>query len=134
MSRVTPSDGISLIQSLINSLIYLPLTQSVTLWEIHWVIHKTVFVVLSRYLPSSHSLSVQDNQKDLENATEQLSEYLEREITSDILVDIKQKVQDKSRYCENRRSVLLSHCHEGYEKEFWEYQQADMIGFWYGQL
>lgn len=39
----------------------------------------------------------QDNQKDLENATEQLSEYLERDITSDILVDIKQKVQDKYR-------------------------------------
>ena len=40
----------------------------------------------------------QDNQKDLENATEQLSEYLERDITSDMLVDIKQKVQDKYRY------------------------------------
>lgn len=39
----------------------------------------------------------QDNQKDLENATEQLSEYLERDITSEILVDIKQKVQDKYR-------------------------------------
>jgi len=39
----------------------------------------------------------QDNQKDLENATEQLSEYLERDITSDMLFDIKQKVQDKSR-------------------------------------
>ena len=64
----------------------------------------------------------------LEVATEQLSEYLEREITSDILVDIKQKVQDKSRYCENRRAVLLSHCHEGYEKDFWEYQQSDIIG------
>jgi hypothetical protein len=43
---------------------------------------------------------LQDNQKDLENATEQLSEYLERDITSDILVDIKQKVQDKSRYAQ----------------------------------
>ena len=40
---------------------------------------------------------MQDNQKDLENATEQLSEYLERDITSDMLVDIKQKVQDKYR-------------------------------------
>jgi len=39
----------------------------------------------------------QDNQKDLENATEQLSEYLERDITSDMLADIKQKVQDKYR-------------------------------------
>jgi len=39
----------------------------------------------------------QDNQKDLEHATEQLSEYLERDLTSDMLADIKQKVQDKSR-------------------------------------
>ena len=39
----------------------------------------------------------QDNQRDLEQATEQLSEYLERDITSEMLVDIKQKVQDKYR-------------------------------------
>ena len=39
----------------------------------------------------------QDNQKDLENATETLSEYLERDISATNLVDIKQKVQDKYR-------------------------------------
>ena len=39
----------------------------------------------------------QDNQKDLETATEQLSEYLERDISAENLVDIKQKVQDKYR-------------------------------------
>ena len=42
--------------------------------------------------------STQDNQKDLEMATETLSEYLERDITSECLSDIKQKVQDKYRY------------------------------------
>ena len=41
--------------------------------------------------------SLQDNQKDLESATEQLSEYLERDISAENLVDIKQKVQDKYR-------------------------------------
>jgi len=41
--------------------------------------------------------ALQDNQRDLEHATEQLSEYLERDITSDMLADIKQKVQDKYR-------------------------------------
>lgn len=50
--------------------------------------------------------SVQDNQKDLENATEQLSEYLERDITSDMLFDIKQKVQDKSR-CVHSTTVVI---------------------------
>jgi len=75
---------------------------------------------------NNHSIIFEDNQKDLENATEQLSEYLERDITSDILVDIKQKVQDKSRYCENRRTVLLNHCHEGYDKDFWEYHLLEV--------
>ena len=45
---------------------------------------------------------LQENQKDLENATETLSEYLERDISSDSLADIKQKVQDKTRYVEGR--------------------------------
>jgi uncharacterized protein YeeX (DUF496 family) len=40
---------------------------------------------------------VQDNQRDLESATEHLSEYLERDISAENLVDIKQKVQDKYR-------------------------------------
>jgi len=40
----------------------------------------------------------EDNQKDLESATETLSEYLERDITSENLADIKQKVQDKYRW------------------------------------
>jgi len=51
------------------------------------------------YILCCHAVFVyQDNQKDLENATEQLSEYLERDITSDMLADIKQKVQDKCRF------------------------------------
>ena len=48
------------------------------------------------YLYLSYSF-YQDNQKDLESATETLSEYLERDITSENLADIKQKVQDKYR-------------------------------------
>lgn len=39
----------------------------------------------------------QHNQRDLESATETLSEYLERDITQENLLDIKQKVQDKYR-------------------------------------
>jgi len=41
--------------------------------------------------------SSQDNQKDLEQATEFLSEYLERDISAENMVDIKQKVLDKHR-------------------------------------
>ncbi|XP_071965715.1 E3 ubiquitin-protein ligase arih1-like [Antedon mediterranea] len=70
---------------------------------------------------NNQSIIFEENQKDLENATEFLSEYLERDITSDSIIDIKQKVQDKSRYCESRRKVLLEHVHEGYEKDSWVY-------------
>jgi hypothetical protein len=45
----------------------------------------------------SSTVYVQDNQRDLESATEHLSEYLERDISAENLVDIKQKVQDKYR-------------------------------------
>ena len=43
-------------------------------------------------------LLLQNNQADLENATEVLSGYLERDISQDSLQDIKQKVQDKYRW------------------------------------
>ncbi|XP_014285126.1 E3 ubiquitin-protein ligase ariadne-1 isoform X1 [Halyomorpha halys] len=80
--------------------------------------------VFAYYLrKNNQSVLFEDNQKDLESATETLSEYLERDITSENLADIKQKVQDKYRYCESRRKVLLEHVHEGYEKEWWEYTE-----------
>ncbi|KAJ6219414.1 hypothetical protein RDWZM_005226 [Blomia tropicalis] len=79
--------------------------------------------VFAYYLiKNNQSIIFEDNQKDLEGATEKLSEYLEREITKDNMSVIKQKVQDKYRYCESRRRALLSHVMEGYEKEIWEYQ------------
>lgn len=54
--------------------------------------------VFAYYLQKNNqSVIFEDNQKDLEGATETLSEYLERDITSENLADIKQKVQDKYR-------------------------------------
>ena len=91
-------------------------------------------------------LTLQENQKDLEQSTEKLSEYLEREISAENLVDIKQKVQDKYRlvgrelystlsgshacpsffrYVESRKNVLLDHVHEGYDKDWWLYTESD---------
>ena len=32
---------------------------------------------------------------------------------------MKQKVQDKYRYCSTRRQVLLNHVAEGYECDYW---------------
>jgi len=82
--------------------------------------------VFAYYLRKNNQCEIfEDNQRDLEQATETLSEYLERDICAANLVDIKQKVQDKYRYCDSRRKVLLLHVHEGYEKEWWLYTEAD---------
>ena len=51
------------------------------------------------YVTDRELLFKQDNQRDLEMATEVLSEYLERDINSEDAQEIKQKVQDKYRYC-----------------------------------
>ncbi|KAF6211188.1 hypothetical protein GE061_014303 [Apolygus lucorum] len=54
--------------------------------------------VFAYYLKKNNQSTIfEDNQRDLETATETLSEYLERDITSENLADIKQKVQDKYR-------------------------------------
>lgn len=50
-------------------------------------------------------LLYQNNQADLENATEVLSGYLERDISQDSLQDIKQKVQDKYRWVKEDLSL-----------------------------
>jgi len=82
--------------------------------------------VFAYYLRKNNQSAIfEDNQRDLESATEQLSEYLERDISAENLADIKQKVQDKYRYCDNRRKVLLAHVHEGYEKDWWEYTESN---------
>ncbi|XP_026465232.1 potential E3 ubiquitin-protein ligase ariadne-1-like [Ctenocephalides felis] len=72
---------------------------------------------------NNQSVIFEANQSDLESSTETLSEYLERDITSENLADIKQKVQDKYRYCDSRRKVLLEHVHEGYDQDWWEYSE-----------
>ena len=66
---------------------------------------------------------MQNNQKDLESATEMLSAYLERDITQENVFDIKQKVQDKFRYCDSRRRALTEHVYEGYYNDCWEYTE-----------
>ncbi|CAF2052914.1 unnamed protein product [Rotaria magnacalcarata] len=72
---------------------------------------------------NNHSIIFEQNQADLEHATEELSGYLERDFsqTNASLTELKQKVQDKYRYCSTRRKVLLDHVAEGYECEYWEY-------------
>lgn len=49
---------------------------------------------------NNHTLIFEDNQSDLEMATELLSEYLERDITKDSIANIKVFVQDKTKLVE----------------------------------
>ncbi|KAH9402852.1 E3 ubiquitin-protein ligase arih1 [Tyrophagus putrescentiae] len=73
------------------------------------------------YLVKNNQVHIfEDNQKDLEAATEQLSEYLERDMTGEgALQELKRSVQDKYRYCEQRRKALLQHVQEGYDTDSW---------------
>jgi ariadne-1 len=78
---------------------------------------------LSRENENDYFLRIifEQNQADLEHSTEELSGYLERDLsqTNGSLTEMKQKVQDKYRYCSTRRKVLLDHVAEGYECDYW---------------
>lgn len=77
------------------------------------------------YLKQDNTTKIfEGNQQDLELSTEQLSEFLERDLENQDLVDLKQKVQDKYRYVEQRRMVLLEHVKEGREKNEWSFNSA----------
>ncbi|CAF3649474.1 unnamed protein product [Rotaria socialis] len=70
------------------------------------------------YLHRNNQAEVfEQNQADLERATEALSGYLEQEIDSDPNLSI--KLMDKTRYCDQRRQILLKHCKEGYAEHYW---------------
>ncbi|XP_017043645.1 E3 ubiquitin-protein ligase ariadne-1 [Drosophila ficusphila] len=78
--------------------------------------------VFAFYLGNNNQKIIfEDNQRDMEMATEKISECLEREITVKNLYEVKQKVLDLSHYCQKRRNVLLCHVREGYEKDWWEF-------------
>ncbi|UJR26964.1 hypothetical protein I4U23_008271 [Adineta vaga] len=59
----------------------------------------------------------EQNQADLERATEALSGYLESEVDADKNISI--QLMDKTRYCDQRRKILLDHCKEGYNEHYW---------------
>eukprot|EP01136_Pigoraptor_vietnamica_P020831 Opistho-1_new@70266 len=74
---------------------------------------------------NNQAVIFEDNQKDLEMATEALSGKLEGDFNSESLADFKQHVLDKSQYCESRRKVLLDHVARGYEDDIWEFMSGE---------
>uniref|UniRef100_A0A5S6QTM3 RBR-type E3 ubiquitin transferase n=1 Tax=Trichuris muris TaxID=70415 RepID=A0A5S6QTM3_TRIMR len=80
--------------------------------------------VFAYYLErNNQSIIFENNQNDLELSTEELSGFLERDMAGINLITLKQRVQDKYRYCEQRRKALLSHCHEGDENGWWSFRE-----------
>ena len=73
---------------------------------------------------NNQQIIFEENQLDLETATEKLSDYLENslEITEDP-TEVKIRTVDDAKYCESRRQVLVSHVREGYENGWWEYRK-----------
>jgi len=69
----------------------------------------------------------EDNQRDLEVATENLSELLERRLNDDALEnaekfkDVHLKILNQSQYCEGRRNILMNHVKEGEILGIWEF-------------
>jgi len=67
-------------------------------------------------------LIFEDNQKDLEMATENLSDILERRFQVDCAeTDIKLQIINQSQYCESRRKILMNHVREGEINATWEF-------------
>lgn len=72
------------------------------------------------YLQKGHITTIfEDNQQDLEMATEQLSEIFEQ--PSSDLVTQKVQLLDKCAYVTNRRIIMLEHAAQGLANGTWEY-------------
>ncbi|KAH7698031.1 ubiquitin-conjugating enzyme E2-binding protein 1 [Aphelenchoides avenae] len=83
--------------------------------------------VLAFYLtPNNATRLFYDNLQDLEQSTEQLSEFVERDLDNEDIslaafAALKQKVEDKYRYVDQRRHMSLKHCAEGKVKGEWKF-------------
>eukprot|EP00128_Syssomonas_multiformis_P005032 Colp12_sorted_trinity150504_noHs@20653 len=78
--------------------------------------------VFAYYLKKTNeSIIFEDNQKDLEMATENLSGLLEKDIQDMNPTELKQAVLDKAHYCESRRKILMEDVIKGYDEDKWKF-------------
>ncbi|KAI8391731.1 uncharacterized protein BYT42DRAFT_527401 [Radiomyces spectabilis] len=63
----------------------------------------------------------EDNQRDLEMATEQLSELLEKPLEREQIAQLRQAVLDKTVYVKSRREILLEDTAKGLQEGRWDY-------------
>ncbi|BGP39736.1 hypothetical protein JCM10450v2_003705 [Rhodotorula kratochvilovae] len=71
---------------------------------------------------NNHTQMFEDNQNDLEQAVESLSELLERPLEEDKIAQLRQQTTDKTVYVAKRCKVLLDDTLQGYEDERWVWQ------------
>lgn len=74
--------------------------------------------------PSNQSEIIKANQRDFQSAIEELSSVLDNDLSNSNLTEIKPKVFDKATICKRRREHLLEHINEGYEKDWWSFNDA----------
>jgi ariadne-1 len=94
---------------------YLSRTNETEIFEV-----MTRFKVICRMYVYTHLL-VQDNQKDLEMATEHLSELLEKPLERDKIAELRQNVLDKTVYVKQRREILLEDTAKGLLEGRWSF-------------
>lgn len=77
------------------------------------------------YLEKCNQTTIfEDNQADLQQTVEELSEILEKDVEDmNELYSMKHNIQDKCTYCEQRLQVLVDHVKEGYQKDWWTYRK-----------
>ncbi|KAI9354921.1 hypothetical protein BD770DRAFT_428689 [Pilaira anomala] len=63
----------------------------------------------------------EDNQRDLEMATEQLSELLEKPLEPEKIAELRQAVLDKTVYVKLRREILLEDTAKGLQEGRWQF-------------
>ena len=81
---------------------------------------------MAYYLSKSNQTYIfEDNQRDLELATENLSGLLEKPITQESCLELRQQVLDKSSYVNVRVDVLLKDTVNGLNEQRWEWRQSD---------
>ncbi|KAL9541663.1 hypothetical protein MBANPS3_008996 [Mucor bainieri] len=82
--------------------------------------------VMAYYMDKNNQKTIfEDNQRDLEVATEHLSELLETPIQSENVADLRQRVLDKSVYVGQRQSTLIKDTAKGLYEGRWEFKGSE---------
>jgi len=83
------------------------------------LLHTYAFAFFLKKTPQAEIF--EDNQKDLELATESLSEFFEKDINSEDVVGMRHKLTALTTYLSMRSDAVLEHVYEGYAKDWWIY-------------